>query len=158
MTDAANAKKAVVAMYVGLALTVLAGLTAIIGSDSLAQQLHAIEDAWIGHDKASESQSIVLTYLLTLSALGIVSWLWLVWAVKRGKRWVRPVATTVFVLGSGVAVMNLVMEEYGQTILPTLLGMTGVLPCVAGLAAVALLWRSRRGSAVWTSGRPSAGP
>jgi predicted permease len=128
-------------MHVGLALTVLAVLAVVIGSADLTRQLHDIEDAFVGAGKAGQSSSIVVTYLLVVCGLGIVSWLWIGWAVRKGKRWVRPVATVVFVVATGIALLNLVMEEYGRTLLPTLLGVAGVLPCVAGLAAVVLLWK-----------------
>jgi hypothetical protein len=40
---------------------------------------------------------------------------------------------------------NLTVSEYGQPILPTWLGVVGLLPCLAGLVAVVLLWRRSTG-------------
>jgi hypothetical protein len=85
-----------------------------------------------------------LAYLVTIGALGITAWLWMVWAVIKQRRWARPAATTLFVLASGLAVANLTVREYGQTILPTQVGLVGLLPCLAGLAAVTLLWMRER--------------
>ena len=82
--------------------------------------------------------------LMTIGALGITAWLWMVWAVIKQRRWARPAATTLFVLASGLAVANLTVREYGQTILPTQVGLVGLLPCLAGLAAVTLLWMRER--------------
>lgn len=86
----------------------------------------------------------LLTYLYGIGALGALCWLWMAWAVSRRKRWARPVATTIFVLAGGVALFNLLVQEYGNTILPTPLGVLGVLPCLAGLVAVVPLWTRDR--------------
>ena len=89
--------------------------------------------------------SAVTTYLVYLSvvgALGIVSWLGRYRAVKAGKRWARGAATAMFVLGTGIALIDLLIRDTsGDTGLPPLLGWAGVLPCLAGLLAVTLLWR-----------------
>jgi hypothetical protein len=51
----------------------------------------------------------------------------------------------VFLLGAAVAVTNLfIKESSGDLALPTLFGVTGVLPCLPGLAAVVLLWKTGR--------------
>lgn len=134
------ARRALVAMYAGLALTVLAALAVVVGSADLSRHLHGIYDPWIGPAKADESQSVLVTYLLAVGVLGVASWLLLARAIKRRKGWARPAATVVFVLASGIAGTNLLMQEYEKTILPTQLGIAGVLPCLAGLVAVVLLW------------------
>lgn len=84
----------------------------------------------------------IVTYLVTVGALGTASWLWTIWAVKRQKSWALTTATIIFVLASGDALVNLLAREYGNTILPTPLGILVVLPCLAGLVAVILLWRA----------------
>jgi hypothetical protein len=86
--------------------------------------------------------TIYLVYLSLVGALGIISWLWAIWAVKTGKRWARGAATATFVLGTGLALFDLLVKDTsGDTGLPPLLGWAGVLPCLAGLLAVTLLWR-----------------
>jgi hypothetical protein len=66
------------------------------------------------------------------------------WAIRAGKRWARGAATAMFALGTGIAVTNLLIRDTsGGTGLPALLGWAGTLPCLAGLLAVTLLWRSR---------------
>jgi hypothetical protein len=48
----------------------------------------------------------------------------------------------MFVLGTGIAVIDLLVKDTsGDTGLPPLLGWAGMLPCLAGLLAVTLLWR-----------------
>jgi hypothetical protein len=85
--------------------------------------------------------SAVVAYLVTIGGLGVVAWLWTVRAVSRHKRWARPAATALFVLASGLALLDLTVQEYGRRILPTQVGLIGLLPCLAGLVAVVLLWR-----------------
>ncbi|MFD9894069.1 hypothetical protein ACFWY9_32370 [Amycolatopsis sp. NPDC059027] len=137
-------RRVLTAAYVGLALTVVATLAVVIGNDALLRHLHEVEDGWIAPDKVAVTHSVVATYLYALGGLGVVSWLLIAWMVKTGKRGTRVVAVTLLLLGGGIAVMNLLMEEYGRRVLPTLLGVAGVLPCLAGLAVVVLLWRPRR--------------
>jgi hypothetical protein len=87
--------------------------------------------------------SAVTTYLVYLSvvgALGTISWLSTIWA-KAGKRWAHAAATALFVLGTSIALTDLLIRDTsGDTGLPPLLGWVGMLPCLAGLVAVTLLW------------------
>lgn len=136
-----SARRAVVAMLTGLALSVAAMLALaanLASTDMLARHLHEV---YAGYAVSPPDEVAVATYLFTLGGLGIVAWLWMVWAVRRQKRWARLVATGMFVLASVVAVANLTVTEYGQTILPTQFGLAGLVPCLAGLVAVVLLWR-----------------
>jgi hypothetical protein len=131
-------------MYTGLALTIVAMLIPIIDQASNDGLSRHLQDVYAGYNVDVPAASAVLAYLVTIGALGIVAWLWMVWAVTKQRRWARPTATALFVLASGLAVVNLTVQEYGQTILPTQVGLIGLLPCLAGLAAVALLWRRER--------------
>jgi hypothetical protein len=48
----------------------------------------------------------------------------------------------MFALGTSIALTDLLIKDTsGDTGLPPLLGWAGLLPCVAGLLAVTLLWR-----------------
>lgn len=147
-----SARRAVVAMLTGLALTVAAMLALaanLASTDMLARHL---QEVYAGYAVSPPDEVAVATYLFTLGVLGIVAWLWMVWAVRRQKRWARLVATGMFVLASVVAVANLTVTEYGQTILPTQFGLAGLVPCLAGLVAVVLLWR-RDGRWTWPTER-----
>lgn len=147
MTSTRYGRSATAVMYAGLALTVVAMLVPHVD--------HATANVLAGHIRAgypSFSQaridSAVMTYMVYLSvlgALGIVSWLCAIWAVNTRKPWARWVATGLFALGTSIALFNLLAEDTsGDTGLPPLLGWVGVLPCLAGLLAVILLWRKRR--------------
>jgi UDP-N-acetylmuramyl pentapeptide phosphotransferase/UDP-N-acetylglucosamine-1-phosphate transferase len=129
-----------VAMYTGLALTVLAVLALVLDLAStgvLAQHLHEVYEGYV----SPPDEAAVAAYLFTLGGLGLLGWLWMLRTVRRQKRWARPVATVLFLLASAVALANLTVREYDQTILPIQVGLAGVLPCIAGLVAVILLWR-----------------
>ena len=54
------------------------------------------------------------------------------------------VTTCIFALGAGVAVFNLLGRDLRRHGLPPQLGWVGMLPVVAGVLAVALLWTTPR--------------
>jgi hypothetical protein len=137
-------RSAVGAMYLGLGLTVVAMVVPYVD--------HATANVLAGHIRAgypsytpARIDSAVTTYLVYLSAvgaLGVVCWLSAIWALKAGQRWVRGAAIVLLVLGTGIALTDLLVRDTsGETGLPPLLGWVGVLPCLAGLLAVTLLWR-----------------
>ena len=137
-------RSAIGAMYAGLGLTLAAMIVAYVD--------HATGNVLASHIRAGyptytqvRIDTAVTTYLVYLSvvgALGIICWLAAIRAVKAGKRWARGAATAMFALGTGIAVIDLLIKDTsGDTGLPPLLGWAGMLPCLAGLLAVTLLWR-----------------
>lgn len=85
---------------------------------------------------------IWVIYLSILGGLGIIGWLTTSWAVGRGKRWARWLAAGLFVTGTSIALFNLLVRDTsGETGLSALLGWTGLLPSLAGLIVVIMLWR-----------------
>ena len=144
MTTTHHERSAIGAMYAGLGLTVAAAIVAYVD--------HATANVLAGHIRAgypvytrARIDSAVTTYLVYLSvvgALGIICWLATIRAVKAGKRRARGAATAMFALGTGIALTDLLIKDTsGDTGLPPLLGWAGMLPCLAGLLAVTLLWR-----------------
>ena len=144
MTTAHHGRSAIGALYAGLGLTVVALIVLYVD--------HATANVLAGHIRAgyptytqARIDTAVTTYLVYLSvvgALGIICWLATIGAVKAGKRWARGAATALSVLGTGIAHFDrLVKDTSGDTGLPPLLGWAGMLPCLAGLLAVTLLWR-----------------
>ncbi|AOR36804.1 hypothetical protein BFF78_01425 [Streptomyces fodineus] len=80
-----------------------------------------------------------------IGALGVLGWLTAAWAVKAGKRWARPAATVMFILGTSAGLAGLLTKDTsGATGLPPELGWAGTIPCLAGVLAVTSLWRRRR--------------
>ncbi|MBC2866415.1 hypothetical protein H1R13_15955 [Streptomyces mexicanus] len=134
-------------MHAGLALTVLATIATYVDRGTthlLADHIRA------GYPDYSQARvdSAVTAYLVVSSvigALGALGWLTAAWAVDAGKRWARPVATVMFVLGAGVGLAGLLTKDTsGATGLPPELGWAGMMPCLAGVLAVTSLWRRRR--------------
>jgi hypothetical protein len=134
-------------MYGGLALTVLATIVPYVDhatGNALADHIRAGYPTYT----ASQIHSAAIAWLVILSvvgALGIACWAATIWAVKAGKRWAGVGVATVFVLGTTVALTELLIRDTsGDVGLPPLLGWVGILPCLAGLLAVTEVWSSRR--------------
>ena len=130
---------AVTAMGVGLLLSV-ATLIALIfdqtNGDGLA--LH-VQDLYAPYD-LNPDPNVLFGYLYVTTVVGILMWLTTIWSVRHRKPGARVVATIVFVFGASLAFFNLVVSEYGTQLFPTLWGFLGLLPSVAGLVAITLLW------------------
>lgn len=150
MTTTHHDRSAIGAMYAGLVLTVVAMIVPYVD--------HATTNVLAAHIRAGyptytqvRIDVAATTYLVLLSVvgvLGIVCWLWTIRAVKAGKRWPRATATVIFALGTAVALTGLLIRDTsGGTGLPLLLGLVGMLPCLAGLVAVTLLWTRSRPTA-----------
>ncbi len=138
---------AIGAMYTGLVLTAIA--TAAPYADRATTHLLAdhIRDGYPTYSQA-RVDSAVSTYLVLLSVigvLGVLAWIGAARSVGADKRWARPTATALFVLGAAAGLTGLLTNDTsGATGLPPALGWAGVAPCLAGALAVALLWRKPR--------------
>jgi hypothetical protein len=134
----------VAAMYAGLVLTVLATIVPHVDHATANVLADHIQAGYPAYTTARIDSAVTtyLVYLTAVGALGIVAWLGMIWAVKARKRRVRGAATAMFVLATSIAAFDLLVKDTsGDTGLPPLLGWIGMLPCLAGLLAVALLWR-----------------
>jgi hypothetical protein len=137
-------RSAIAAMYASVALSVVAMIVPYVDhatANVLAEHIRA------GYPTYSQSRidTAVTTYLVYLSTVGVLSvicWLWTIRAVNAGKRSARGAATAMFVLGTSVALFDLLVKDTsGDPGLPPLLGWIGMLPWLTGLLAVTLLWR-----------------
>jgi plastocyanin len=132
------------AMYASLALTVVATIVPYVDratGNVLADHVRAGYPTYI-QARIDSAVTTYLVYLSVVGALGIISCLGTIWAVKAGKRWVRGAATAMFALGIGIALTGLLVKDTSGDIgLPPLLGWVGMFLCLVGLLAVTLLWR-----------------
>lgn len=132
------------ALYTGLALTVFATV-APFADRATTQVLAGHIRAGYPTYTAADVDIAATTYVVHLSvvgALGVLGWLWTIRAVTAGRRWARGLATALFAIGTSIALFDLlVVDTSGDTGLPPLLGWVGMAPSVAGLLAVATLWR-----------------
>ena len=147
MTTTHHERSAIGAMYAGLGLTVVAIIVPYVDhvtDNVLADHIRAGYPAY-AQARIDSAVTTYLVYLSVVGALGIICWLGTIRALKAGKRWARGAATVMFALGTGIALIDLLVRDTsGDTGLPPLLGWAGMLPCLAGLLAVALLWRRSR--------------
>jgi hypothetical protein len=131
-------------MYTGLGLTVVALIVLYVDhatANVLADHIRAGYPTY-AQTRIDSAVTAYLVYLSVVGALGIICWLGTIRALKAGKRWARGAATAMFALGTGIALIDLLVKDTsGDTGLPPLLGWAGILPCLAGLLAVTLLWR-----------------
>lgn len=134
---------AVTAMGIGLLLTVIALIALIIDQVRGQTLARHVQTLYAPHD-LNPDPNVLFGYLYVVGVIGILLWLATIWGIIQHKRGARVVATTVFVLGSSVALFNIFVSEYGMQIFPTLWGVLGLLPSVAGLLAVIILWRQGR--------------
>jgi len=146
MATAHHERSAIGAMYAGLGLTVAALIVPYVDhatANTLASHIRAGYPAYT-QARIDAAVTTYLVYLSVVAALGIICWIWTIWAVRAGKGWSRGAATAAFALGTGIALFDLLIKDTsGDTGLPPLLGWTGMLPCLAGLLAVTLLWKRR---------------
>ncbi|WP_197285081.1 hypothetical protein [Sciscionella sediminilitoris] len=136
-------RPAIRTMYAGLVLTVTALVVPFAAKGLLAGHVRA---GYPGSDQAQidSAVSVYVTVLAVVGALGVLGWVGSIWAASARKAWARWAAATLFVLGTITAVyLAVVKDTSGDTGVPPVIGWLGVLPCVAGLVAVVLLWLPR---------------
>ena len=140
-------RSTIATLYAGLALTVIATIVPPVDratSNTLADHIRTGYPTY-SQARIDTAATTYLVYLSTIGVLGVVAWLWTVRVVKMRKRWARGAATAMFMLGTSVALTDLLIKDTsGDTGLPPLLGWAGILPCLPGLLAVILLWRRPR--------------
>lgn len=147
MTTASKPRAAVMSMYGGLALTVTAVLAAYLDritghvlTDHIARGYPSYSTA-----RVHEAANLYLVLLTTVGVLGVAGWLLAIRATRSGASWARVVVPALFAAGTATALyLMLVRDTSGDTGLPPLLGGLGLLPSVAGLLAVVLVWRAPR--------------
>ena len=138
-------RRAVPAMYVGLALTVATTIAPYVDRATTGVLASHIAAGWPAYSQArlDSAVTIWLVVFSVVGALGVAGWIGTIWAVESGKGWARWTATTLFALGISIALtLVLITEPTGQQGLPLVLAWIGVLPSLAGAVAVAKLWRS----------------
>lgn len=135
------------AMYTGLTTTIVAAIVPYIDratTNSLAGHLRAGYPTYT-QGRIDTAVTTYLVYLSIIGMLGVAGWVWIIHAISTGNRLARGAASAMFTLATIVALTGLLIKDTsGDTGLPHLLGWVGVLPCLPGLVAVALLWRRPR--------------
>lgn len=140
-------RSALAALYVGLVLTVISLLVLYAdraGPNTLAEHVRSGYPDY-GPERIDEAVTAYLIVLSLIGACAVVGWLVAIRATWAGKQWARWLVPGLFAVGTSVALfMLLVRDTSGDPGLAPLHGWIGMLPSVAGLAAVILIWRSSR--------------
>ncbi|GMA23631.1 hypothetical protein GCM10025864_13900 [Luteimicrobium album] len=135
-----------VTLWPGLALTVVATVVPFVDAGTthvLADHVRAGYPAYSAHE-IDAAVTAYLAILATAGVLGTAGWLVTIRGARRERRWVPWLATALLVLGAGLALTGLtVTDTSGDVGLAPAVAWFQVLPCLAGLGAVVLLWRRR---------------
>jgi cytochrome bd-type quinol oxidase subunit 2 len=130
-------------MYIGMVLTLIAAGVYVVDQDAISQ---SVTGRYADYTPAQmdAARSFLTFYLLTIAAVGVVCWLVMIWAARKGKRWTTVTSTIIFALALLFALANFVIEEYGNRVVPVSMAIASLVPCVAGLIAVIYLWKDRK--------------
>ncbi|GAA3747163.1 hypothetical protein [Salinactinospora qingdaonensis] len=131
------------AMGVGLLLTLAVLVALAIDQASVGSIATHVQEHYAPHGTVPDP-TVLYVYLYVTGGIGVVTWLLLIAAARTPRSWVAVLATIVFCCGLGGGLFNLTISEYGGPVLPALWSGLTLLPCVAGLVAVVLLWRAAR--------------
>jgi hypothetical protein len=152
----------VVAMYIGVLLTTGATVAPYVDRATTHVLANHIRRAYPTYtsDQVERAVTAWLTVLTVLGVLGVVGWVVSIWAVKTHKRWARPIATVMFLTGTSSALAALLIKDSsGDYGLAPLLGWINLLPPVAGVMAVLMLWAAPPAlpGVGWKEPRPGSG-
>lgn len=146
MSTTQQHRPALGAMYVGLVLTIGAMIAPFVDRSRGNVLADHIRDGYPTYTAARIDEAVTawLVILSVVGALGVVTWVGTIWAVRAGKGWARWAATAAFAVGTSVALTALLTTDTsGEVGLAPALGWIGMAPCLVGLVAVTMLWRKR---------------
>ncbi|TYQ01508.1 UNVERIFIED_ORG: EmrB/QacA subfamily drug resistance transporter [Gordonia westfalica J30] len=143
MQSLTHTRPAVIALYLGAALTVLATVVPFAATDVLRDHIaHGYPDY-----PAADLDAAVTAYLVvlgTIGGLGLLGWLVSARAVRRGRTYARWLSAGLFAAALLVAVtLIFIKDTSGEVGLAPAVGWLQVLPCIAGLVAVLTIWRRK---------------
>lgn len=146
MNSVAHRTKAILAMYVGLTLTVVATVVPYINSGGLLAE--HVRTSYRGYISGQVS-SAVTAYLVILTAvgfLGVICWLISIWAVSTAKRWAFAASIGFWFFAAIIALAGLTITDTSGVVgLAPVVGWIGTGPVLAGAVAVAILIAAPKG-------------
>jgi hypothetical protein len=138
---------AVGALYGAVALELLGAAVPIVDLGTRGAVAAHLQALYSPYGVSAPDASVVVIYLVAVGVVGALVWLATIRMLRRRWRWARLFATVALLCALAIAGADLTVSEYGLPILPTWLGLVGLLPSLAGLVAVVLLWRPGTGRA-----------
>jgi hypothetical protein len=133
-------------MAAGLLLTVAATVAPYVDRASghvLADHIRQGYPAYTD-DRVDAAVNAWIGVLTVVGVVGVVGWAGSMWAVATRRAWAPEAATSLFLVGTGLSLTALLTKDSsGDVGLVPLLGWIGMLPSVAGLVAVVMLWAAR---------------
>jgi hypothetical protein len=133
-------RPAATAMGVGLLLTMVLLIALVIDQTSVNTIADHV-DALYGPLNLHPDPNVLFGILYVTSVIGILLWVAMIWGVRRQKGWARVVVSMVSLVATSFALLVLFVSEFGSRIFPA---SVGLLPAIAGLVAVILLWTPGR--------------
>lgn len=134
-------RAATAALCVGLALTILTTLCVFVSTTAIGEHIQTGYPRY-SRGQISAAASFYTVYLIALGTLGAIVWAFVLWLVRRRRAWAYPLAIISFLVGTSFGLLNLLIRDTsGDTALPELIGGMGLLPSVAGLVAIVLMWK-----------------
>ncbi len=143
-TSTTHHRPALLAMYAGLVLTVVATVAPYVDRASGNVLADHVRHGYPTYSEGRVDSAVTawLAILTVVGVLGLAGWAASIWATRTGRSWTRPAATLAFGAGTALALTALLTKDTsGEVGLAPVLGWIGVLPCVAGVVAVVSLWR-----------------
>ncbi|MGI5158508.1 hypothetical protein [Microbispora sp. CA-102843] len=130
-------------MYIGAGLTAIAALFPFVDRATTTVLADHIKASYPAYEPGAIDTAVTayLVILSTVGVLGLLGWVGTIWAARAGKRWTSWLAIGLLSIALCIAIAALTVQDTsGDVGLAPLLGWLLILPCVPGLATVAL-WR-----------------
>jgi len=131
------------ALGVGLLLTSVLLIALVIDQRSIFSISDHV-DALYAPFGLHPDPNVLFGILYVTGVTGILLWLVTIWGVRTQKPGACVLSGIILIVATSLAVFVLLVSEHGARIFPTVWGLAGLLPCIAGLVAVTSLWAPRR--------------
>jgi hypothetical protein len=125
-------------MYAGAVLAVIGLILDLTTIGNIRTTLRNANSKSSNKLSPHEINTLVTTFIvleILIALIGVGLWLWMAWAVKRGRSWARIVSSVLFGLNTLFVLLSLSRLHASLGLLPSLL------VWLIGLGAIIFLWR-----------------
>lgn len=131
---------AVFALWGAVVLSVVLAVAAIADQASIHALRDYSADMYARYDVAANPGALY-AILYTVAIIGALLWLPAVLGAR--KRWAPAAAIVATVIAAGLALLVFTTAEYGEMLFPPVWGVLALLPALAGVLGVVLLFRRK---------------